>query len=363
MPQDPNLYGQRPPKKQKKESALPSSLAFTSQLSSLLAAQTTTTSGDSTSTSGAGASVSATAVPARQRPSKSKTSDLFNVKVKRKAKDGGSAHDDDNDSSRLVLKETLGYEDEKAERAHVRRRMEAKARLYAAMQRGDYVGREIGLVDFDRKWAESKDAADPNKDRESSSDLDSDPDDDGDSNIDTEVVEWEDEFGRLRRGTRAEKLRYDRQRARGQASVAELERMSARPRAPEALIHGDAVQAEAFTVRDEAAMEELARKRDRSATPPPAEHYRGDRELRTKGVGFYAFSRDEETRTAEMSSLEAERTRTEALRKEREGKTAARRREIEQRRKEISERRAKKLADSFLDGLGKDILTDNSPGR
>jgi len=349
MPQDPNLYGRPPPKKQKKEVGVQGSLAFTSQLSSLLAAQSSGPSSSST-----GASTHRNTLPARTRPSKSKTEELFNVKVKRKAKDG-TANDTNN---KLVLKETIGYEDEKAERAHARRRMEAKARLYAVMQRGDYVGREVGLVDFDRKWAESKDGADVDR-SPSSSDLDSDPEED--PNIDTEIVEWEDEFGRLRRGTRAEKIRRERQVARGIASAAELERMSARPRAPENLIIGDAVQAEAFTARDEVAMEEMARKRDRSATPP-IEHYRADKEIRTKGVGFYAFSRDEETRKAEMASLEAERARTDALQKEREEKVSARRREIEARRKELGERRAKKLADTFLEGLEKDILTEPAGG-
>ncbi|KAK1832438.1 hypothetical protein QBC39DRAFT_433242 [Podospora conica] len=329
MRQDPNLYGQPPPKKQKKEIPLSSSLAFTSQLSSLLATQTSASTPSSKNTH---AGASSSAIPARSRPSKSKTTDLSTVKVKRKA---DSHHDSapDSHSGKLVLKETHGTEDDAAARLHARRRMESKARLYAAMQRGDYVGREIGLVDFDRKWAE-KDTAQPGDDGPSSS---SDSDSDSDPNIDTEIVEYEDEFGRLRRGTRAEKIRHERRLARGEASAVELERMSARPREPQHLIVGDAVQAEAFVSRDDEAMEALARKRDRSATPPPAEHYRADKEIRTKGVGFYAFSRDEATREAEMASLAAERARTEELKRERE---------------EIGERRAKKLADNFLDGLG-----------
>ncbi|KAK0640910.1 hypothetical protein B0T16DRAFT_418684 [Cercophora newfieldiana] len=346
MPQDPNLYGQRPPKKQKKETTLPGSLAFTSQLSSLLAAETSKSSSSATQKSAPSA-----AIPARTRPSKSKTSDLFNVKVKRK--------DRPVDRTELTLREPTNYDGPTStERADARRKMESKARLYAAMKRGDYVGREIGLVDFDRKWAETKDAPDSKEGNHSSSsgdDSDSDPED---PNIDTEILEWEDEFGRMRRGTRAEKLRHERGLARGIAVSTELEQMSARPKAPENLIIGDAVQTEAFTARDEAAMEELARKRDRSATPPPAEHYRADREIRTKGVGFYAFSQDEETRKEEMKSLEAERARTEALQKERKEKMEARKREIEARRREIGkrreelgEKRAKRMADDFLEGL------------
>ncbi|KAK0708165.1 hypothetical protein B0H67DRAFT_520360 [Lasiosphaeris hirsuta] len=358
MPRDAGLYGQPPPKKQKKEIALPGSLSFTSQLSSLLATQTSKTP----PTSAVGNT--STAISGRTRPSKTKTADLFTgVKAKRKAKPVDTA----DASKKLSLKETHGTEDEKAELAHARRRMESKARLYAAMQRGDYVGREIGLVDFDRKWAEGRSqatgggGAQPSTGGNASSSSD-DSDSDPDFRMDTEIVEFEDEFGRLRRGTRADKVRLERRLARGLASAAELEVMSARPRAPDALIYGDAVQTDAFAARDEAAMEELARKRDRSATPPPATHYRADGEIRTKGVGFYTFSKDEEGRTKEMAALEAERVKTESLRKEREEKAAAKRREIEERRKEIGERRAKKIADSFLDGLGKDLFADGGGG-
>ncbi|KAK3384476.1 hypothetical protein B0T24DRAFT_608572 [Lasiosphaeria ovina] len=371
MPQDPNLYGQRPAKKQRKELALPSSLAFTSQLSSLLAVQNAATSAAATRTTSSSSTMNAasaapstssnTAIPGRARPSKSKTDLLFVGVKKRKA--GKGRHDDsggdaerDRSSAKLSLKDPVGTEDDKAERAQARRKMESKARLYAAMQRGDYVGREVGLVDFDRKWAEK---AETKKKQglggSSSSSSSGDDDNEEEDSMDTEVIEYEDEFGRLRRGTRAEKLRLERQLARGQASAAELERMSARPRAPENLIVGDAVQIEAFAARDADAMDELARNRDRSATPPPATHYQADREIRTKGVGFYAFSKEEDRRAAEMTALDAERTKTEALRKEREDKAAARRREIEMRRKEIGERKAKRMADSFLDGLSKDM--------
>ncbi|KAK3333856.1 hypothetical protein B0T19DRAFT_419310 [Cercophora scortea] len=354
MPQDPNLYGQRPAKKQKKEMAVTGSLSFTSQLSSLLATQSANTNTASSSSNTAN-----TPISGRPRPSKAKTDLFSNVKVKRKATTTDPA------PTKLALKTPQGTEDEKTELAHARRKMESKARLYAAMQRGDYVGREIGLVDFDRKWAEKEQkknnaAQNPSTSHDNDDGLvssSSSSESEEENNNDTELVEYEDEFGRLRQGTRADKLRFERRLARGEASAAELDRMSARPKAPENLIFGDAVQADAFlATHDTTTMEELARKRDRSPTPPPAVHYEADREIRTKGVGFYAFSKDEETRKAEMESLEKERERTEALRREREEKISARKREIEQRRREIGERRARKLADSFLDGLGADLL-------
>ncbi|KAH6843075.1 hypothetical protein B0I37DRAFT_383618 [Chaetomium sp. MPI-CAGE-AT-0009] len=337
MPQDPHLYGQPPPKKQKKEIALSGSLAFSSQLSSFLAEPSTKTSTSS----------SAAATTGRTRPSKLKKDDLSNTKVKRK---DSKANTETKNNNKLSLKSPLGTEESKAEREFARRKMESKARLYAAMQRGDYIGREIGLVDFDRKWAEAESKNNPGA---ASSDSDSEPDDEQDSNIDTTLHEYTDEFGRVRPLTRSQILRLQR----GAASATELEHMSARPKAPTTLIYGDAVQAEAFTAQDGGeAMEALARKRDRSPTPPEATHYQADWEIRTKGVGFYKFSKEEGRREEEMKALEEERAKTEGLRKEREEKAKRRKQEIEERRKEILERRTKKMADSFLEGLEKDLV-------
>lgn len=349
MPQDPNLYGQRPPKRQKKEMGLSNSLDFKSQLTSLISKPSTSSSASTAATSAG-----------KPRPSKTKPDIFSGAKAKR-------SRPHQPDDNRLVLKDPRGTEDDKAEQARARRKMEAKARLYAAMQRGDYVpaeGEAAPLVDFDRKWAE-KHPEGAGGGNASSSDDGSDDDGSEEDNIDREVIEYEDEFGRLRRGTRAEKARMERRLRARDLGAAELDRMSARPRAPEGLIYGDAVQAAAFVAADEDRMEALASRRDRSATPPEAKHYEADREIRTKGVGFYQFSKDEATRQEEMRSLEAERQNTERERRERDEKKEARKREIEARRaeiearrKEIGEKRAKKMADSFLDGLAVDLGGD-----
>lgn len=354
MPQDPNLYGQAPPrKKQKKELSLPGSLTFTSQLSSLLAS--TTNSSSSSPTVGTST--------ARPRPSKSKTSELFNVKVKRK---NPTANDDaseeiksDNQKNKLNLKQPLSTEDEKAEFERARRKMESKARLYAAMQRGDYIGKEIGLVDFDRKWAEKQQGR---PDGYSSSSGDDSSDSEKEEGGKEKLVEYTDEFGRIRMVTPAQRARMEARVARGQASALELEVMSGRPvKAPANLIFGDAIQSEAFQAQDAAKMEELARKRDRSATPPPATHYEADKEIRTKGVGFFAFSKDEEERMKQMEELERKREETERVRAERAEKEGKRRKDIEERRRMLDERRkvagekrARMMADSFLDGLARE---------
>ncbi|KAK2031407.1 hypothetical protein LX32DRAFT_637201 [Colletotrichum zoysiae] len=352
MPQDPNLYGQPPPKKRKASAALGSSLDFTAQLTSLMSASSTTTP-----------------TPARSRSSKTKDSIFVSARHKRRDGDNGAGSgqnkvgsDSTGASNKLRIREPLGTEEESSNLARARRNMEEKARRYAAMKRGDYVPKEneaAPLIDFDRKWAESEAGQDRNDETSSGSDDGADQDEDGDK----EVIEYEDEFGRLRRGTRADKERLERQRRRGLLGAEELERMSARPAAPAKLLYGDAIQTMAFNPEDPDRMEELARKRDRSATPPEASHYDADSEIRTKGTGFYKFSKDEETRQKEFQNLEQERIRTEAARKEREENREARRREIEQRRKDVEVRRAQKLADSFLDGLATDMGSNSTESK
>jgi len=324
MPQDPNLYGQRPPKKQKRDTNLTSSLDFTAQLSSLMS------KGSSSQPS-----------TGRARPSREPKDGIFRNKAK-------AQQDDEERDNKLVIKHVAGTEDEAQERARAKRIMENKARLYAAMKRGDYVAKEneaAPLIDFDRKWADEVEG----KDDDATSSDDEGEEDDGRGD---EMVEHEDEFGRIRHVKRSEKERLERRAKRGLLGAEELERMSARPSAPSKLIHGDAVQSMAFNPEDADKMEALARKRDRSATPPELKHYDADWEIRTKGTGFYKFSKDEETRAKEMQNLEEERNQTEKLRKEREEQKEARRKEIEQRRKDMAARRAQKQADSFLDGLG-----------
>ena len=236
--------------------------------------------------------------------------------------------------------------------------MEEKARLYAAMKRGDYVPpggdktRDEGsLVDFDRKWAENERRGEGNT-YETSSD-----DDDEDGASDEELVDYEDEFGRQRRGTRAEAAREER-RKNTQAHIAEEpDRFSARPSQPSQLIYGDTVQAAAFNPDEPIAeqMEDLAKKRDRSVTPPEEVHYDANGEVRSKGVGFYGFSKDKETRKKEMEALERERAETERAKREREAKRDKRKKEIEERRRAIRAKRGEKQAEMFLEGLEQDL--------
>jgi hypothetical protein len=333
---DAHLYGARPLKKKTKEISSTNSLAFTSQLSSLISS--TPNSSSSNATRG------------RVRPTKPTIFTSHNKNSKKRA-----LKDLEEDDSRTQLgRQDLGGVD--ATIMHrSKRKMEEKARLYAAMKRGDYVptdGEAESLIDFDRKWAE-------NEARGAGNELDtsSDSGQDSDGGVDQEEIEYEDEFGRLLKGTRADKERLGRRMRNQLLGQEELNRMSARPAMPEALIYGPTVQAAAFNPDSDTAakMEEIARKRDRSMTPPDAVHYEADKEIRTKGVGFYAFSKDEKARKAEMEALERERRETESGRREREEKKEKRKREIEERKRAIAEQRAKKMADNFLDSLEKEI--------
>lgn len=243
--------------------------------------------------------------------------------------------------------------------------MEEKARLYRAMQRGDYVPSNGGtnretesLIDFDRKHADASSRSTRNPltvhshDDSSSDDYASSLSDNEASKL--EMVEYVDELGRTRTGTRAQAEKLRRQRLAAEYASGELEAASARPaRRPENLIVGDTVQYGAFNpdaVR-ERQMEELAAKRDRSVTPPEEVRYDASKEVRSKGVGFYNFSLDREGRERELGELGRERAETERVRGKREEVGERRKRVREERMREIEEVRRRREADRFLDGL------------
>ncbi|KAL3420771.1 hypothetical protein PVAG01_07216 [Phlyctema vagabunda] len=343
MASDESLYGIRKPKNKHKEISSSTSLAFSSTLSSLISSTSSSRPSERTSAG-------------RPRPSKNKP-DIFSTHNKNSKK--RAAQDLEEDNRHAPRRELGAVEGSELHRS--KRKMEEKARLYAAMKRGDYVpgaNEPEALIDFDRKWAE-------NEARGHGNELDTSSDDDGGYDDGGEMVDYEDEYGRAKRGTRAEAERMERRKTSRILGAEELDRMSARPAMPSQLIYGDTVQTAAFNPDEPVAaqMEELARKRDRSATPPEAKHYEADKEIRTKGVGFYSFSKDEATRGREMEALERERLETERVRKEKEERKDKRRQEIEERRRAIAEKRAKKQADSFLEGLSADMISRDDEGE
>jgi len=229
--------------------------------------------------------------------------------------------------------------------------MEGKARLYAAMKRGDVEDeQEKHMVDFDRKWVEKQDA-----DGVPSASEDDDEDEGG---SDQELIDYIDEFGRARKGTRAELVREEHRRKGAAAGRDDSDRFTARPNMPTNLIFGDTIQAHAFRPDEDtaAAMEELATKRDKSLTPPPEQHYDANWEIRTRGTGFFQFSGDAEERKKQMENLEKEREETEKRRGQKdidaETRKEGRRKQLEERRKIIEAKRSKLKADQFLDELG-----------
>ncbi|KAL8801456.1 MAG: hypothetical protein Q9200_006940, partial [Gallowayella weberi] len=255
-----SLYGAPRPNagfKRNKDITSSTSIAFTSQLSSLLAQ-----------------SASSQPTTGRARPSKTGKEDIFKTHNKNTKK--RALADQSTDGLTIGHKQDIGGIDP-SDLHRSKRKMEEKARLYASMKRGDYVppgggGRsshnleEHSLVDFDRKWADSLETGDhQNNDTSSGEDNDNNDSD----------TDYEDEFGRLRRIPRSQKDLHLRRRNAATYATSQLESFAARPIAPSHIIHGDTIQSAAFnpdvTVSEQ--MESLARKRDRSLTPPAETHY------------------------------------------------------------------------------------------
>ncbi|KAJ5155556.1 hypothetical protein N7492_008359 [Penicillium capsulatum] len=349
-----SLYGQ-PREKTKKSQDLPtaSNLAFSSQLSSLIAQDSKTSS------------------RGRSRPSKAPKSDLF-AKANKGAQKRAAADLQADASTQHKSSYDIGTVDD-ATLHRSKRRMTDKVRMYEDMKKGlylagndsddenqpgqrsrpdDYLARlrrkeREGLVDFDRKWADEQ-----RKKKDKSDDSeDSEEEDDNAS-----IISYEDEFGRSRRGTRAEAARA--------AQTKEMEENHGRstqerwkPARPDNLIYGATVQAEAFNPDANMAsqMAELAARRDRSPTPPEEKHYDADAEVRNRGTGFYAFSRDEEERKKQMDELLQARKETEERRQKSAAQAAKRQARLDERWRQIHILQGKRLADIFLRGLQEEM--------
>jgi len=329
MSKDDKLYGiPRQKKATGKEISSSSTLAFTSQLSSLIASSNSPAKAPARASAG--------------RP-RLKKEDIFSTHNKNSKKRAAR----DLDETDFTQKHSTRGEDvDQATLHRSRRRMEEKARLYAALKRGDIedVDDKYG-VDFDRKWAEQQESG------KVDSDI-SDGEDDPDSE-DGELIEYTDEFGRTRKGTRADVAREETRKKTIAAGVDDPDRFTARPAMPTNMIFGDTVQYSAFnpdhTISEQ--MAELAAKRDKEATPPPDTHFDGKAEIRTKGAGFFQFSNDAEERKKQMANLENERMETEARQAESRKRKRDRKKEVEERRKAIQQKRGKTKADRFLNDL------------
>lgn len=370
MPTDPSsLYGIPRPRNatSKKDLTSSSTLAFTTQLSSLIAQGTSSSASESKISSG------------RARPSKTAKSDIFSVHNKGAQKRAAADLEDDEQSAYTRQKhqraEDIGQVDA-ATLQRSKRRMEEKARVYEELKSGAHLAEasssdeedltaddhatrmrrreKNALVDFDRKWAEEEEKRLESGER---SDEEEAEEEERDSDADEtgSLVEYEDEFGRSRRGTRAEAARAAKLKAEQEGAESRGEPHDrSRPSRPSNLIYGEAIQTAAFNpdAPIAAQMSYLAARRDRSVTPPAEMHYDAEAEVRSRGTGFYAFSRDAETRRKEMEELERVRKETEKEREARRARKLEREELKEERKKKIQELRGKKQAEAFLEGLG-----------
>ncbi|PYH45442.1 CCDC174 family protein, partial [Aspergillus saccharolyticus JOP 1030-1] len=372
-----NLYGHHPRKKPDNNTGPPSAstLAFTTTLSNLIARRDPQTL-SATATPSTSAKVST----GRPRPSKHTTHDKDAIFArpnrgaqKRAARDLLIEDDDHRDTAMSQVhrqSSELGGKVDEAVLQRSKRRMQEKARVYEDLKRGLYLGagesdsdegvgngggageegvgegerylrrlrrkEREGLVDFDRKWA----------DTQLHDDL-SGEEGEGDGD-DASIVSYEDELGRTRRGTRAEAAEAARLKGANEDGAEAGERW--RPRRPENLIYGVTVQSQAF--QPDVRMADLAKRRDRSVTPPEETHYDADAEVRNRGTGFYAFAKDEDTRRKQMEELRAAREETQREREEKSQKRAKREEARNQRMMKVEELRSKRRAEMFLAGLG-----------
>ncbi|KAL6152467.1 hypothetical protein ACJQWK_04352 [Exserohilum turcicum] len=328
---DAHLYGARPKGRAKaKEISSSSSLAFSSTLSNLIK------------------NSSAEASKPTAGRARSQKEDIFKTHNKNVNKRALKDLEDTDftQKHRGRTAEEKG-EDEVAWK-RTKRRMEEKARLYDALKRGDVEDLDDKYgVDFDRKWAERQEKGEAESAESSESEA-----------SEEELVEYTDEFGRTRKGTRAEAAREERRKRTLAAD--EPDRFSARPSMPTNLIYGDTVQTQAFNPDETIAqqMAELAAKRDKELTPPPDLHFDGRAEVRQRGMGFFNFSKDEDERREQMSRIEKERQETERVRKERKEQIQKRKEMIRAKKRAIQEKRSKGQAERFLDQLGAELFKD-----
>ena len=330
---DAHLYGARPKSRVKaKEISGSNSLAFSSTLSNLIK-----TSSSETNKPSAG----------RTRPQKEDIFRTHNKNVKKRALK-------DLEDSDFTQKHRGRTADEKGEDdvawKRTKRRMEEKARLYDALKRGDVedVNDKYG-VDFDRKWAEKQEKGEAASASESESEA----------SEAEELVEYVDEFGRTRKGTRAEAAREARRK--NTLAADEPDRFTARPSMPTNIIFGDTVQSNAFNPDETIAqqMADLAAKRDKELTPPPELHFDGRAEARQRGTGFFHFSKDEEERQEQLARMEKEREETERVRQERKEAIDKRKEMVREKKRIIAEKRSKGQAEIFLNELGAELFRDD----
>ncbi|WOO83982.1 putative protein [Vanrija pseudolonga] len=239
--------------------------------------------------------------------------------------------------------------------------LEAKARKYDQLARGDYSGlseRELAeaTIDFDRKREEWSDHS--SDEDESAAPARARWDDNGEDKFDTlgdlETVEYVDEMGRTRTGTRKEAREAEREKARDKrrreegsddeeggrrfdlGAYAEVQQSQ--------VIHGD----QSFFPVYQPDPDAIKQKYLEAERAERTERYDASKEVRVRGAGAYQFSLDDEARKVQMAELNAQRNETERARAEAAGRTGsaakeAQKRRVEERRRLVEAKRAKLL--------------------
>jgi hypothetical protein len=180
--------------------------------------------------------------------------------------------------------------------------LQRKAKIYEEMRKrrryNDSDDDENQLIDFESRPF---------------SDSDGDDDEDDRSDGDDPWVDYEDEFGRSR-------------------TIRQSQLPRSRPRSPSPQLTSEPAYP-VFTTSDYE-----ARKREGSEERE-TKRYNAEGEIRTKGVGFYTFSKDEEERKAQMEELKRLREQTETARAHTMSVSAKRKQALERNAAKINARR------------------------
>ncbi|WWC73730.1 uncharacterized protein I206_107702 [Kwoniella pini CBS 10737] len=272
--------------------------------------------------------------------------------------------------------------------------LKAKAKKYEAIRKGDFTGMskkemEEAVIDFEQKMEEDGYSSHSSDEDESARPArprwhnDDEEEDHEEHEDDLAKVEYIDEMGRTRIGTRKEakeaelSKRSDRGRREAREAAEDDKDGSAYAEVLQSnVIHGD----QNFFPVYEPDADALKKKYLEAEEEARAHHYDSTKEVRVKGAGQYQFSLDETTRADQMASLASQRNETEKARSAvaQRGLSVAqeaRKRKADERKALIDAKRAKMLggqheverlkeekkrkeADDFLKGLEDELKTE-----
>ncbi|WRT69663.1 uncharacterized protein IL334_006653 [Kwoniella shivajii] len=274
--------------------------------------------------------------------------------------------------------------------------LKAKAKKYAAIRKGDLSGMTqkemeeavIDVVKFERleengylsHSSDEDESARPS--RPKWHDEDEQADDDDDAKDDLTKVEYIDEMGRTRTGSRKEAREAETLKSGSRQGLESMESGQDNSAYAEVLqsevIHGD----QNFYPVYEPDADALKKKYREAEEEARAHHYDSTKEVRVKGAGQYQFSLDESLRSEQMASLasqrrETEEARNQSLQSQTKGLSAAqeaRKRKADERKamidakrakllggekevERLKEERKKKETDEFLKGLEDELIS------